>query len=199
MSDSEVIDTALIGSDEVIKDYEDTETAEAFILAFILALILGANKSKNIFVNNNLKALILKKKPSLAKLFNKNTFTPEPKVKEYLNNIFGTDYKGIKFTTNNKLEELKKQLATAKDLKAFVKERNAELKKTTENIVKQNTTAILAEENGFEWATAITRRDLRVRDSHRKNDGRFWKIEDYKPWQDYNCRCTYTYYKNKPS
>jgi hypothetical protein len=213
MTDQEIIETVINASNEAIDEFEkeynqepETEQQTYFILAFILVLFLGSKKlkSNNIFANSNLKKQIVKANPVFAKYFKGNTFsfTKEGQAsKKVIGDIFGDNYKGIKSTTTNQLEALKKELdkkkLTIADVKKFNAERKKILTEDTKNIVKQNSTALLARSTGFSFVGAITRKDDRVRESHAKNHRRYWRVAYYQPWRDYNCRCAYIYFKTK--
>ena len=48
---------------------------------------------------------------------------------------------------------------------------------------------------GAKYVGAISRRDNKVRPEHQSNDGTFWKRGLKFPHKDYNCRCTYIFFK----
>jgi hypothetical protein len=210
MTNQEIIDSVLEVGDETLSEYEtqyqtpeETDTYNYFLIGFILILLYGSRRLKRptIYLDPTVKKQILKNNPNLAKLFKGNTLKMDKTAKDTLLSIFGTDYRGVRYTTNNRLEALKKELKKKKlsleDLKKFNKERNKQLRDANDNIIYQNGTALLAEVDGLGYVSAITRRDGRVRPSHKAHDGKYWKVGSYSPWNDYNCRCTYTFYNKK--
>jgi len=180
------------------------EVAEEYAMLYIIALILGSKflKRKTYTVSNELANKLVKANPSYGKYIKDNTISiRNNQATKTLKEVLGTDYKGLKFTTNNKLEELKAELKKTKpslaQLKEFRTARNAEIKDVTENSVRQTTKALLADVNGLDFVLAVTRGDVWVRDEHRSNNGRVWLANTYQPWYDYNCRCFYKFAKKK--
>lgn len=118
-------------------------------------------------------------------------------IKDRVLGSFPKDYKGIKETSKQELNDLIKKLGrqpTAKELEQFRKQRIEKIVDGAYYSTRNELERIYAEQDGLSIVGAITVGDNRVRDEHRDNDQRYWRAETYQPWTDYNCRCTYVYF-----
>ena len=185
MSDDEIINTALQEAQTTLrefeKEYENVDNDSNYwnlILGFTLIMILGSK--------------IFKRKSYLIppRIYDKlqgfnlgsRTFISTPENRKALEAMFN-DYKGARKSLNKKLSQ------------ELLRQAKKNQKDIFENNIKQVGTSILAIDEGFTKVTAETKGDKRVRDSHRKNNGKTWNPKDYQPWLDYNCRCKYKFNK----
>lgn len=104
-----------------------------------------------------------------------------------------TNYKGIASTSQKQLEgietvdEIPDDFATSRALAVG----------TGLFVIYHVVTKVMAREDGKNYVGVITRRDNRVRPTHRPNDQRFWKVGTRRDFsQDFGCRCTYFYFDN---
>lgn len=64
-------------------------------------------------------------------------------------------------------------------------------------VVYQLTHEALAQEDGRKYVGVITRQDDKVRKTHQPNNNRFWEVGTRHDFaHDFNCRCTYLYFKS---
>lgn len=120
----------------------------------------------------------------------------KPATMDLLKSVFGDkaeEYKGINETIKNLLEG--KDLSQI-DQQAFAKTRAEVLFAGifgAFNIV----TGFLAQTDKRDWVGVITMNDGKVREEHFLNHRKYFSRFLKQPWNDFNCRCSYRFYKTE--
>lgn len=124
------------------------------------------------------------------------------KSKSMIKDVFGDDYKdykGIDATTEVQLATLQAEINSKEELERAIDELDSTRKTVIASgiagsyLIVQNQ---LATADNRAWVGAITSRDERVREGHQRHDKKYWKNNSfYRPWNDYNCRCRYYYFR----
>jgi len=105
---------------------------------------------------------------------------------------FKPDYGGVNVTTSTRLAN-----QAPEDLRDFFRQRNKEIIDGLTHSIRNELEQQYAQEDGFAYVGAISRRDERVRLSHQENDGKFWRVGTREPMYDFGCRCVYIYFKTR--
>lgn len=117
----------------------------------------------------------------------------DPDVQEQIKEIFkDEEYQGIDSTTQKKLE---KTDGSQEAVDSVYESRKQEIFNGLFFGLYRYYETSLADKSGMQFVGAISLRDGKVRPRHVANDGHFWKKGLQNPWRDYNCRCTYKWFK----
>lgn len=120
----------------------------------------------------------------------------KPATMDLLKSVFGDkaeEYKGINETIKSLLEG--KDLSQI-DQEAFAKHRTEVLFAGifgAFNIV----TGFLSKTDNRNWVGVITMNDGKVREEHFLNHRKYFNRSLKQPWNDFNCRCSYYYFKTE--
>lgn len=121
-------------------------------------------------------------------------------IKQQVLDRFKPDYKGIENTTREQIDNLvasKGRDLLQDELDILYKNRNQTIIEGAYYGISNQLMALLAEEDGRIYVGGVTVGDLRVREQHQQHDDKYWLASRYQPWYDYNCRCTYIFFKSR--
>lgn len=120
-----------------------------------------------------------------------------PETIDLLDGIYGEDYTKYKGIASTSAKQLK-GIENIDEVPDDFAESRALAVGAGLFVIYQIVTRVLAKEDGRNFVGVITRRDNRVRPTHRPNDHRYWKVGSRKDFsQDFGCRCSYFYFNNE--